>query len=108
MSANPPAVQNINSYDAPIYQNQSNDLGLPQKQVLLPLQYSSHLIAVLRLIGLAARGLYGRTTAGIQQAELDARAVGYLAHDSAQRIDFADEVSLGYASYCRIAGHLCH
>ena len=42
----------------------------------------------------------------IQEAELNADGVGNFAHDAAERVDFADEMSLGNAADRRIARHL--
>ena len=70
------------------------------------LQHLAHLEAVLLLVALRARGPHGRAARGIQQAELDADGVGDFAHDAAESIDFADEVSLGNAADGGIARHL--
>ncbi len=52
----------------------------------------------------------GDHTAGprevFSKSELDTDRVGHLAHDAAQRVDFAHQVSLGYAADSGIAGHL--
>ena len=52
----------------------------------------------------------GDHTAGprevFKQTELDADGVGDFAHDAAEGVDFADQVSLGDSSDRRIARHL--
>ncbi len=52
----------------------------------------------------------GDHTAGprevLSKPELDADRIGNLAHDAAQGVHLADQVSLGNAADCRIAGHL--
>ena len=58
------------------------------------------------LVALRARRPDCRTTRSVQQAKLDADSVGNLAHDSAERIDFADEMSLRDAANGWVAGHL--
>src|SRR5437588_12846749 len=57
-------------------------------------------------IGLRARRLNRRTAASIKQAKLNARCVDDFAHYSAERIDFANEMALGYSANRRIAAHL--
>jgi hypothetical protein len=37
---------------------------------------------------------------------LNSDGVRHFAHDAAERVDFADEVSFGNPADCRIAGHL--
>ena len=70
------------------------------------LEHLAHLQAVLLLVALRAGRPHGRAARGVQQAELDADGVGDLAHDAAEGVDFADEVSLGDAADGGIAGHL--
>ena len=82
------------------------DFGLLDVQVGLGLQHFAHLQAVLLLVALRARRPHGRTARSVQQAELDADGVGDFAHDAAEGIDFADEVSFGNAADGGIARHL--
>ncbi len=58
------------------------------------------------LVALCAGRPDGRAARSIQQAELDADRVGDFAHDAAEGVDFADEVSLGDAAHSGIARHL--
>ncbi len=55
---------------------------------------------------MGARRPDGRAARSIQQAELDADRVGDFAHDAAEGVDFADQMSLGDAADGGIAGHL--
>ena len=61
---------------------------------------------VPRLVGLRPRRPHRRTTAAIQQLELNARRVNRLAHQPAQRVDFTNQVTLGGPANRWIAGHL--
>ena len=76
-------------------------------QIGLRLQHLPHLQAVGLLIALGTRRPDRRTARGVQQAELDAHSIRDLAHNAAQRIDFAHQVTLGDATYGRVARHLC-
>jgi len=58
------------------------------------------------LIALGAGRPDGRSTRSIEQAKLDANRVRDLAHDAAEGIDFANQMSLGNSAYGGIAGHL--
>ena len=55
---------------------------------------------------LRARRPDRRASAGIQQAKLNPDRIGHLAHDPAERVDFADQVALGDSADRRIARHL--
>jgi hypothetical protein len=48
----------------------------------------------------------GGASGGVEEAELDAAGVGYFAHDAAEGVDFADEMTFGYAADGGVAGHL--
>jgi hypothetical protein len=81
-------------------------LSLLDEEIRLALQDLAHLHAVEGLVALRARGPDGWAARGVEQAELNAAGVGDLAHDSAQRVDLADEVSLGDAADGGVAAHL--
>src|SRR5271154_1999586 len=82
------------------------DFSLFDEQIRLRFEHFAHFYAVLLLVALCAGRPYGGATRGVEQAELDAYGVGYLAHDAAQGVDFADEMALGDAADGRVAGHL--
>ena len=63
-------------------------------------------VAVAPLVRLRPRRPHGRAAAAVQQLELDAGRVDGLAHQAAERIDFAHQVTLGRAADRRIAGHV--
>jgi hypothetical protein len=58
------------------------------------------------LVALGAGRPDGGAARGVQEAELDADGIGDLAHDAAESIDFANEVSLRNTADGGIAGHL--
>ena len=58
------------------------------------------------LVALGAGGPDGRAAGGVQKAELDSYGVGDFAHDSAEGVDFADQVAFGDASDGGVARHL--
>jgi hypothetical protein len=62
-------------------------------------------LLVERAVGLGAGALDGRTLAAVQEAELDAGAVGRAAHDAVQRIDLAHQMALAQPADRRVAGH---
>ena len=72
----------------------------------LGFEHLAHLHAIELLVALGARAPDGGAARGIEQAELDADGIGDLAHDAAERIDFAHQVALGHAADGRIAAHL--
>src|SRR5262249_17923499 len=66
----------------------------------------AHFSPVQIAIGLRARGLYGWAPAAVKQTKLNACSVDHLAHDSTERIDLTDQMTLGDAANCRITAHL--
>ena len=56
-------------------------------------------------VALRARSLDGRTLGAIEDLELDAGAIGRLAHQAAERVDLLDEVSLGQTADGGVARH---
>ena len=89
-----------------LFDEQLGDLGLLDLEIGLALEHLAHLEPVLLLVALRAGRPDGGTARGVEQTELDADRVGDFAHDAAEGVDFAHQVSLGNAADGRIAGHL--
>jgi hypothetical protein len=83
-----------------------DDFGLLDEESGLRLEHLAHLHAILLLVALRAGRPDGGASRSIEQAELDADGVRDLAHDSAERVDLANEMTLGDAADGRVAGHL--
>ncbi len=86
--------------------HQVDDFGLADVEAGLGFEHFAHLHAIELLVALGARAPDRRAAGGIQKPELDADGVGHFAHDAAQGVDFADQVSLRDAAYGGIAAHL--
>src|SRR2546422_10316987 len=91
-----------------VFKNQIHDLRLLDAQIRLALEHLAHAGAILFLVGLRARRPDRRTAAGVQQTELNSRLVYDLAHDAAERVHLADQVSLGDAPHGGVARHLAY
>ena len=89
-----------------VFNNQIRNFRLLDFQVGLRFQHFAHFQPVGLLVALGAGRPHGRAARGVEQPELDADGVGDFAHDAAQGVHFADQVSLGNAADRRIAGHL--
>ena len=74
----------------------------------LPFERASHPRAVDRLVRLRPRRPDRRAAAPVQQLELDRRGIDREAHQSAERIDLADEMSFRRAANRGIARHVRH
>ena len=74
--------------------------------IRLGLERGAHPLAVPRLVRLGARRPHRRPAAAIEQLELYAGSVDCAAHQSAQRIDLSDQMSLRRAADRRIARHV--
>ena len=75
-------------------------------QAGLRFEHLAHLYAVKLLVALGARTPHGGAAGSIEQAELNANSIGYLAHDAAEGVHLAYKVALGHAANGRIAAHL--
>ena len=75
-------------------------------QPRLRLKHLAHLHAIELLIALGARTPYRRAPRCIEQAKLNAHGVGHFAHNAAQGVHLAHQVSFGNAANGRIAAHL--
>ena len=82
------------------------DFRLLDEQIRRALQRAAHQCPVKRLVFLRPGRPDGRTSAGIQQSELNSRLVRNEAHDAAQCVDLANQVALRDASNGGIARHL--
>ena len=100
------AIAQMNAGDAAVFDGQGGDFGLLDAEVRLLFEDFAHAGAVHLLIHLGAGGPDGGAAAGVEEAELDADGVGDFAHDAAEGIDFADEVTFGDTADGGVAGHL--
>jgi hypothetical protein len=89
-----------------IVENQVNDLSLADVQAGLRFQHLAHFHAIELLVALGARTPHCRAARGVQQSKLNADSIGNFAHDAAQSVDLADQMSLGHAAHGWIAAHL--
>ena len=80
--------------------------GLLDEEVGDGLQFFAHAGAVEGLVALGAGRPDGGASGGVEEAELDAAAVGDFSHDAAEGVDFADEMAFGDAADGGVAGHL--
>ena len=101
-----PAVHQLNAANPAIFNPQRRHLGLFDPQVRLALQNLLHANPVLLLIALGAGRPDRRAAAGIEQPELNSNRIRHFAHDAAERVDLADEMTLGNTADRGIAGHL--
>ena len=79
---------------------------LPQRQVRLLLDQSLDLELISLLIRLGPRAMHGGAFAAVEQAKLNARRVDRPAHDAAEGVDLADDLTLGDSADGRITAHL--
>ena len=63
-------------------------------------------VFVLVFIRLCAGTLHGRTFGAVQHPELNARSVNRLTHQSAESVDFTDDLPLGQPADGGVAAHL--
>jgi len=90
----------------PVLEDEIHDLGLADVEAGLGFENFAHLDAIELLVALGARAPDSRAARCIEEAELDADGIGDFAHDAAESVDFADQVTLGNAADGRVAAHL--
>ncbi len=81
--------------------------GLPfdNGQILLLCQLGLHCIAIQIPIGLCAWSLYCRPLATIEQAKLNPSRIRNAPHETVERVDFANQMTLSQTADCGVAGH---
>ena len=100
---------------AAIAQPDAGDAVIPDQQLIrLPFDHAEigglpdrglHPRGVKFSVGLGARSANRRTLAAIEHAKLDAAGVGDPAHQTVQRIDLTDQMTLAETADRGIAGH---
>ena len=104
--SNPSPIHDLDPAHLPTAQNETDNFRLSQEQTGLPLQNSSHLYAVFRLIRLTAGGLNRRAAAAVEQTKLDAGSIGHFAHDAAEGVYLTHQMTFCDPPNCRVARHL--
>ncbi|KVK42687.1 hypothetical protein L905_04285 [Agrobacterium sp. TS43] len=102
---NPATVLHDNGCDAIIVHLNIESIAFNNRQIFNRIDLTLHGFAVEPPVGLSARTTDGRSLFAIEHAELDSRCVGNPTHQTIQRIDLANEVSLAQTADGRIAGH---
>ena len=100
------AVLQRESGDAPLVDENPAGLADNPGDARLRVERRAHPGAVTAFVGLRARRPHGRTTAGVEQLELDAGRVDRETHQTAHRVDLADEMPLRGPADGRIAWHV--
>ena len=95
-------------HDAAVFNVNARSSAKEPCDVRLPLERLRHPVRVPPLVCLGSRRPHRGTAASIEKLELDARRVNREAHQPAQRVDLADEMSLGRAAHRRVAWHVRH
>ena len=90
----------------PIARQKARYAVLPQAEVGCLLERPAPELRKSGLVALGARAPHGGSFRAVQHPELDRRAIGHDTRVSAHRVDFADNLSLGYSAYGRVARHL--
>src|SRR5690349_8236220 len=85
------------------FKDQIRDFRLLDLQIGLRLQHLAHFYPVRLLVALRPWRPDGWPARRVQQTKLDADRIRDLAHDSAQRIDLAHQVTFGDSADRRIA-----
>ena len=83
------------------------DSFLTECQILLQFDPILHFELICLFVGLRARAVHGWPFATVQHPEMNPGGVDHTTHFAAERIDFADNLSLGDSPDGRIAAHLC-
>ena len=99
----PAGILQLNADNGVAFDEQIGNESLPQAQVRSRFERASHLDAIERAIGLCPRRLHRGTARAVQQSELNAGAIDDAAHDSAERINLSDKMTLPNSANRRVA-----
>ena len=69
-------------------------------------EHAAHLGAVQTAVGLGPRRLDRRAARTVKKSKLNARPVNHAAHNTAERVNLANDVSLGNTADRRVTRHL--
>ena len=92
--------------DARAFEDEVGNGGLEEVEVWLVFDHFAHRCFVEVAVGLGAGGAYCRAFAAVEDAPLDAGAVGGACHDAAEGVDFFDKMPLADAANGGVAAHL--
>jgi hypothetical protein len=106
--AEPSSLQGFDAEHIPVtwVEHEAGNRTLHGLQVYVLLQKSANRAPVEPAITLRARSPNSGALAAVEHAELNHGEIGSPTHDSPERIDFANNGSLGNATDCGIARHL--
>jgi hypothetical protein len=85
---------------------QSFDGFLAECQGGLEFDAMLHFELIGFFVSLSTRAVHGSTLAGVEHAKVDARMINDAPHFAAERVNFANDLSLGDATDRRITAHL--
>ena len=89
-----------------VVDDQVVDFGGDDREVRVGAQQLLHVAAVELAVGLGAGAADGGALRAVEQAELDAGAVGDDAHDAVEGVDLADQMAFAQTADGRVARHL--
>jgi hypothetical protein len=106
--AKAPSFQSLDATDAPFVrrEKEASNSALHRLEHCLLFEERSHRAAVQATIALCAGSPDGRAFTAVQHPELDHREIGGSPHDSAERIDLADDSAFCNSANGRVARHL--
>src|SRR5690606_8205066 len=84
------------------------DFALDNIEIGLRADRRLHGLPIELAIGLRARTAHRGPLATIEDAKLYARLIGYAAHQTVQRVDFADKMALAQPANGRVAAHFAN
>ena len=85
-----------------------SDFSLNNFKLRLAFHHVFHIFAVSSAVNLCAQGVYGRAFSAVKHTALEGVFIGGLAHLSAERVNFADKVTLACSANRGVAGHIAH
>ncbi|CUX30172.1 hypothetical protein AGR6A_Cc170060 [Agrobacterium sp. NCPPB 925] len=102
---NPATIFHDNGSDPIIVHFNIKSIAFDNSQVINGIDFPLHRFTVESAVSLRARPTNGRTLFPVEHTELNARSICDPAHQSIQRIDLTNEMTLSQATNCGITGH---
>src|SRR6185295_15924924 len=103
---NAASIEQLDTGDSIAVEKNLGNFSLLDEKIWSVFQRESHNNAVLRLILLCPRRPNGRATPRVQQSKLNSAFIRDQAHDAAECVNLAHQMTLGNSAHCRIARHL--
>jgi len=102
------SISRLNAHNAVIFDDEILNGERFNGEVWIVKECVLHRFLIEMSVRLSPRPAHSRTFRAVQQAELNARGIGNMAHQAVHRVNLPDKMSLTKPANGRIAGHFAN